>query len=67
LKQRSKLKTQRKIRKRAPSDELTVPSVHMVHCAADKMKVTPWDDSTVQFLDAPDELQRRSSEDSSTG
>jgi hypothetical protein len=31
------------------------------------MKMTPLDDTTVQFLDALDELQRRSSEDSSTG
>jgi hypothetical protein len=57
------LKTHWKKRKRAPLDEPTVPSVqaplHLVHCAAGKMKMTPSDDPTVQFLDAPDELQRR--------
>jgi hypothetical protein len=60
----------RKGRKLTPSDEPTVPSVqasvHLVHCATDKMKTTLSDGPTIQFLDAPDELQRRSSEDSST-
>jgi hypothetical protein len=31
------------------------------------MKMTPSDDPTVKFLDAPDGLQRMSSEDCSTG
>jgi hypothetical protein len=39
----------------------------LVHYAIGETKLTPSDDLTVQFLDAPDELQRRSSEDSSTG
>jgi hypothetical protein len=30
------------------------------------MKLTPSDDPTVNILDAPDDLQRKSSEDSST-
>jgi hypothetical protein len=41
-------------------DEPTVPSVqasmHLVHCAASKMKMSPSDALTVQFLDASDEL-----------
>jgi hypothetical protein len=63
LKQRSKLKTQRKERKKTPSDEPTVPSVqaseHLVHCAEAEMKLTPSDDPTVNILDAPDDLQRK--------
>jgi hypothetical protein len=31
------------------------------------MKLAQSDESTVHFVDAPDELQRKSSEDSSTG
>jgi hypothetical protein len=70
LKQRSKLKMRRKGRKKTLSDEPTVPSVqasvHLVHNAeAEKIKMLPSDEPTVQFLDAPDELQR-SSKDSST-
>jgi hypothetical protein len=65
------LKTQRKGRKKTPSDDPTVPleeaSVHLVNCAVGKMKLTPSDDLTVQFLDVSDELQRRSSEVGSTG
>jgi hypothetical protein len=55
----------------ALSDDPTVPSmqasVHLVHCTAGKMKMTPSDDPTVQFLDVPDELQTGSSRDSSIG
>jgi hypothetical protein len=51
VKQRSKFKMQRKIRKRAPSDKLTVPSVqalvHLVHYVVGKMKMIPSDDLTV--------------------
>jgi hypothetical protein len=53
-----------------PLDELTVPSVqasvHLVHYAVAGINLTPSDDPTVSIQDAPDELQRRSSEDSST-
>jgi hypothetical protein len=42
-------------------------SVHLVHSAAGKIKMIPSDDPTIKFLDALDKLQRRSSEDSSTG
>jgi hypothetical protein len=31
------------------------------------MKLAPSDEPTVNFVDAPDELQRKSNEDSSTG
>jgi hypothetical protein len=31
------------------------------------MKLAPSDELTVHFVDAPDELQRKSNEDSSTG
>jgi hypothetical protein len=31
------------------------------------MKLAPSDEPTVYFVDAPDELRRKSSEDSSTG
>jgi hypothetical protein len=41
--------------------------MHLVHCAAGKMKMTPSDDLTVQFLDALDELKRKCIEDNSTG
>jgi hypothetical protein len=41
--------------------------VLLVHSAGGKMKMTPSDDPTIKFLDAPDDLQRRRSEDSSTG
>jgi hypothetical protein len=65
------LKTQRKGKKKIPSDEPTVPSVqaseHLVHCAEAEMKLTLPDDLTVNILDASDDLQRKSSEDSSTG
>jgi hypothetical protein len=71
LKQRSKLKTRRKGRKKKPSDEPTVLSVqalkHLVHCVEAEMKLTPLDELTVHFLVASDELQRKSSKDSSTG
>jgi hypothetical protein len=71
LKQRSKLKTRRKGKKLILSDEPTVPSVqaseHLVHCVEAEMKLTPLDDPTVYILDASDNLQRKSSEDSSTG
>jgi hypothetical protein len=57
LSQRSKLQTQRKRRKGAPSDEPMVASVQAsVHCTASKMKMTLSDDPTIQFLDALDEL-----------
>jgi hypothetical protein len=71
LKQKSKLKTQRKGRKKTPSDEPTVPLVqaseHLVRCAETETKLTSSDAPTVNVLDAPDDLQRKSSEDSSTG
>jgi tryptophanyl-tRNA synthetase len=64
-------KMRRKGRKLTPSDEPTVPLVHSVGVLGtlrgEQMKMSPSDDPTVQFLDAPDELQRRSSEVSSTG
>jgi hypothetical protein len=40
-------------------------SEHLVHCAEAEMKLTPSDDPTVDILDVPDDLQRKSSEDSS--
>jgi hypothetical protein len=50
-----------------PRRVVTQASVHLVHCAAGTMKMTPSDDPAIQFLDALDELRRRSCEDSSTG
>jgi hypothetical protein len=68
LKQRSKLKTRRK-RKKTPSDEPTVPSVHsagaLVHYAMTGVNSTPSDEPTVPFLVASDELEKRRREDSS--
>jgi hypothetical protein len=64
-------KQERKEKEKTPSDEPTVPSVqaseHLVHCAEAEMKLTPSDEPTVHFLVASDDLQRKSSEDSSTG
>jgi hypothetical protein len=58
-KQRNK-STTRENKEKPPSDEPKVPKrqalVHLVHCAAGQTKLTPSDDLTVQFLDAPDEL-----------
>jgi hypothetical protein len=63
LKQRSKLKTQRKGRKKTPSDEPTVPSVqaseHLVHYAEAEMKLTPSDEPMVHFLVASETCRGR--------
>jgi hypothetical protein len=65
------LKKLRKGRKKTSSDEPVVPSVqaseHLVHCAEAGINFILSDDLTVSILDVPDELQRRSSEDSSVG
>jgi hypothetical protein len=67
LKQRPKLKTRRKGRKKTPSDEPTVPSVHSVGVIGTLRRRQLSDEPTIHFVDAPDELQRKSSEDNSTG
>jgi hypothetical protein len=71
LKQISKLKTRRKGEEKTPSDEPTVPSVHSVGVVGTLRKrqneVGTVGEPTVHFVDALDELQRKSSEDSSTG
>jgi hypothetical protein len=67
----SSWRCKRKRRKGAPSDESMVHkkkrqcSWYIAQKA--KMKMSSSDDPTIQFLDAPDELQRRSSRASSTG
>jgi hypothetical protein len=44
-----------------------VHSVGVVGTLCNRSNEVDTDELTVQFLDAPDELQRKSSEDSSTG
>jgi hypothetical protein len=70
---KTRVKTeQQKEKEKTPSDEPTVPQIQasvqssdeLVHRA--KPEVLP-DEPTVHFLVASDELQRKSSEDSSTG
>jgi hypothetical protein len=62
----------RKRRKKTPSDEPTVPKKQALVQSSDEL--VHWlkpeaslDEPTVHFLVASDELQRKSSEDSSTG
>jgi hypothetical protein len=64
-------KSRRKEEEKTPSDELTVPLVHSV-CVVFTLRNKPnevdtSDEPTVHFVDAPDQLRRKSSEDSSTG
>jgi hypothetical protein len=44
-----------------------IESEHLVHCATTGINLIPPDEPMVHFVDVPDELQRKSSEDSSTG
>jgi hypothetical protein len=65
-------KRERKEKERTPSDEPTVPRLQASVQSSDELvhwvkTRAPSDEPTVHFLVASDELQRKSSEDSSTG